>query len=213
MIVNGKIVRYKQGYLLIKTDVDILPVLQLQQPKTAEIRIDDGRSISVHQRKKIFAIIRDIAVYSGDDPEYFRRFLTWEYCSQREIEPFSLSEVDMSTASGFIDFLIEFCFIHNIPTKESLLDHTDDIDQYLYLCLKHRKCAICNRPADVHHVDRVGMGRDREQIVHKGLLAIALCREHHNQAHANQNALFRKYHIHGIHLDKNLCDILSLRSE
>lgn len=213
MIVNGKIVRYKQGYLLIKTDVDILPVLQLQQPKTAEIRIDDGRSISVHQRKKIFAIIRDIAVYSGDDPEYFRRFLTWEYCSQREIEPFSLSEVDMSTASSFIDFLIEFCFIHNIPTKESLLGNSDDIDRYLYLCLKHRKCAICNMTAEVHHVNRIGMGRDREQVVHKGLLAISLCRTHHNAAHTNEKALFDRYHIHGIKLDDELCKKLSLRSD
>lgn len=93
-----------------------------------------------------------------------------------------------------------------------MLNRTDDIYRYLYLCLAHRKCAICNDHADVHHVDRIGMGRDRERIVHEGLLAVALCRKHHNAAHLGESELFEKYHIHGIALDKYLCQRLSLRA-
>lgn len=89
---------------------------------------------------------------------------------------------------------------------------TDDIGKYLYLCLENRRCAICNQPAEVHHVDRVGMGRDREAIVHVGLNAIALCRRHHEEAHRREKALFADYHIYGIKLDRHLCKVLNLRS-
>ena len=67
----------------------------------------------------------------------------------------------MTTAKSFINYLIEFCFHWSVPTKDSLLNQTDDISKYLYLCLANRRCAICNKPAEVHHVDRIGMGRDR----------------------------------------------------
>ena len=73
--------------------------------------------------------------------------------------------------------------------------------------------AICNQPAEVHHVDRVGMGRDREAIVHVGLNAIALCRRHHEEAHRREKALFADYHIYGIKLDRHLCKVLSLNQK
>lgn len=100
-----------------------------------------------------------------------------------------------------------------VPTKDSLLTQTDDIGKYLYLCLENRRCAICNQPAEVHHVDRVGMGRDREAIVHVGLNAIALCRRHHEEAHRREKALFADYHIYGIELDRHLCKVLSLNQK
>lgn len=127
-------------------------------------------------------------------------------------EWFSLSDCDMTTAREFITYLISFCFHWGVPTKDSLLTQTDDIGKYLYLCLENRRCAICNRPAEVHHVDRIGMGMDREKVVHVGLNAIALCRAHHEEAHHRENALFADYHIYGIKLDKHLCKILNLRS-
>lgn len=111
------------------------------------------------------------------------------------------------------EYLIQFCFHWGVPTKDSLLTQTDDIGKYLYLCLENRRCAICNQPAEVHHVDRVGMGRDREAIVHVGLNAIALCRRHHEEAHRREKALFADYHIYGIKLDRHLCKVLSLNQK
>ena len=125
---------------------------------------------------------------------------------------FSLSNVDMTTSKEFINYLIEFCFQHNIGTKDTLLTQTDDIGKYLYQCLEYRKCAICNKLADVHHVDRVGMGMNRQEIAHVGMKAIALCREHHMQAHQNEKRLFDAYHVYGIKLDSYLCKRLNLKS-
>lgn len=213
MITTAKILRYDGDQLIVAPNEKIGREILQKQIDTVEIRLNDGRSISAEQRRKIFALVRDIALWSGHEPEEIRSFLTWDFCCKNECEYFSLSDVDMTTARQFLNYLIDFAFTHSVPTKDTLLYQTDDIGKYLYYCLEHRKCAICNKRAEVHHVDRIGMGRDREKIVHIGLLAIALCREHHDMAHLNEKALFEKYFIYGIKLDKYLCDILNLNTK
>jgi hypothetical protein len=73
-------------------------------------------------------------------------------------------------------------------------------------------CAICNKKAEVHHVDVVGMGANRNKIVHLGMRAIALCRKHHNEAHTRGQAFFDDYHVYGIKLDQYLCDKLRMNT-
>lgn len=214
MITTAKVLRLDDKRILLEPDEPINREIVQKKITTVELRLDDGRTISAVQRKKIFALIRDIALWSGHEPEEIRSFLTWDFVSKSEdLQYFSLSDVDMTTARLFIDYLIEFCFIHSVPTKDTLLNQTDDISKYLYLCLKYRRCAICNAPAEVHHVDRVGMGRDREKIVHIGLLAIALCRIHHNDAHQDEKRLFEENFVYGIKLDRYLCERLSLNTK
>jgi hypothetical protein len=138
--------------------------------------------------------------------------MKWDFISNEDIEWFSLSDVDMTTAKEFITYLIEFCFQFDVPTKDTLLNRTDDIGKYLYHCLEYRKCAVCNGKAEVHHVDRIGMGRDREKVVHVGLSAIALCREHHEAVHRDEKTFFERYFIYGIRLDEYLCGRLGLNT-
>jgi hypothetical protein len=113
-----------------------------------------------------------------------------------------------------ISYLIDFCFLHCVPTRDTLLNQTDDIGKYLYFCIEHRRCAVCNAKADIHHVNAVGMGRDRTRISHIGMEVLALCRTHHNEAHTSGDISFcEKYHIYGIKLDEYLCEKLNLRKE
>lgn len=157
MVVTAKIEKLEDGKLVLKPDTDISRFVEQKRPRRVEVRLDDGRTISVDQRRKIFAIIRDISLWSGHEPEELRQYLEWDFCSRAMREWFSLSDCDMTTAREFITYLISFCFHWGVPTKDSLLTQTDDIGKYLYLCLENRRCAICNRPAEVHHVDRIGM--------------------------------------------------------
>ena len=85
----------------------------------------------------------------------------------------------------------------------------------MYACLINKKCAVCGRRSDLHHIDAVGVGRDRHDIVHEGMEVIPLCREHHNEIHTLGDKQFlEKYHFDGgIKLDKTLCRIYKLKSE
>lgn len=212
MTCSARIVNYDGSELTVIPMSPINRELMKKQVEDIEIRLIDGRSITNEQRRKIFAICTDIGKETGHSTEEVRKTLRNDFCDLYDIDRFSLSTVDMTTAREFISFLIDFCMNWDIPTKDVLLHYCDDIEQYLYMCLANRKCAICNAHAEVHHVDRVGMGFDREQIVHEGLRAIALCRRHHAIAHLREKALFEKNHVFGIPLDKNLCEILNLKA-
>ena len=213
MITTAKILKYDDSVIVIEPTEAVSREILRKQINAVEIRLNDGRQISAIQRKKIFAIIRDISVWCGHVPEYLRQYLTWDFACEHGCDWFSLSDVDMTVAKDYITYLIDFCFYHDIPTKDTLLNQTDDIGKYLYLCLEHRKCAVCNGRAQTHHVDRVGMGRNREKIVHVGLLAVALCAECHEKAHRDEKEFFKLHHIYGIRLDEYLCNILNLNTK
>lgn len=214
MITTAKILAYDGETLLIRPTVPIDREMLQKQVDTVEIRLTDGREISAEQRRKIFALVRDIAVWSGYEPEYIRGYTTFDYRLKTGIEPFSLSDCDMSTAKDYISYLIDFCFLHCVPTRDTLLNQTDDIGKYLYSCIEHRRCAVCNAKADIHHVNAVGLGRDRSRISHIGMEVLALCRAHHTEAHTIGDKTFcEKYHIYGIKLDEYLCEKLNLRKE
>ena len=156
-----------------------------QEIQTVEIRLFDGREISPEQRRKIFAIIGDIAWYSGHEPEYLRKLLTLEFVKDKGCEFFSLSNCEKSTATDFISWLIDFCFRWCVPTEDTLLMQADDIGKYLYSCLEHRKCAVCNAPADLHHVEADGMGRERNQTLQERGDERELRRKHRTEEHAH----------------------------
>lgn len=169
-----------------------------------EIRVDDGRRISSEQRKKIYALCRDISDYTGHDVEDLKEnILKVGFMIKEDRDYFSLSDVDMTTARYFIEYILEFCFEWDVPLNEKTVALAREANNYLYLCLRYRRCAICGRYADIHHVDAVGYGRNRNKVDHTKLRMIALCREHHQETHTIGWLTFRsKYHVEGILLNE-----------
>ena len=93
-----------------------------------------------------------------------------------------------------------------------MLEYVDDIDDYVLACLTQKKCVICGKKADLNHVDSVGMGRNRDEIIHEGMTVLPLCREHHTEAHTiGRDSFETKYHIHGVEEDKTICRIYGLK--
>ena len=165
----------------------------------AEIRIDDGRSISADQRKKIYATLKDISLFTGYMPEETKEIMKYYYIAQTGGDYFSLSSCSMTTARLFINYLIEFCFEWDIPLQESGLDRTDDIGKYLWLCIKFKRCVICGKGGEVHHTQAIGMGRDRRTVDDSNHEKVCLCRVHHSEAHTIGWMTFSdKNHIYGI---------------
>ena len=128
---------------------------------------------------------------------------------------FSLSNAPMSLVCAFQRFLVEFIVSWDIPCSFPLLEFVDDTQDYIYACLVSKKCCICGRPADLHHEDAVGAGRDRDQIVHEGMEVLPLCRVHHSERHTIGEKTFKeKHHIdQGIRADKTICKIYGLKRE
>ena len=213
-------------------DTRLVEKMMLDQ---CEIKLDDGRRISAKQRNTVFSLISDITAYVSNPPaakrkqaeiemlremqllylidlsdsEAVRRQLTMHFCSLSQIDCFSLSDIDMTTAREFIDWLVEICVQHGIPCNDTLLNRCEDVGRYLYACVAARRCAICGKKADIHEVDVVGMGRNRRKIHHAGQRVQPLCRLHHSELGTlGQQRFDERYHMEAVRLDEHLCKVL-----
>lgn len=217
MLIRGEVEYYdpvqKEFHIIAPYD-DVFDVAKKQYSE-CEIRLDDERSITSAQRRKARAIIAEICNWSGYEIQkefnQVHQILKAYFCSEYNMNWFSLSDTDTTTARKYITYLIDFCLKNDIPCMDTLLNYTDDVNAYLYSCLMHRRCVICGKPADVHHVDKIGMGVDRTKTEHVGRLAMALCRCHHEQVHKIGQTEFNKiYHVYPIMLDNDLVKHLKL---
>lgn len=190
---------YFSGYIPAKLDLRGLGNLT-----TGDLLLNDCRMISRQQQKKIYAMIGDISDYTGHHVEFLKSYLKCEYIKMYGGEWFSLGYVDMTTAKKFIEFILHICFEWEVPLKLNTVDLTRDVNNYLYLCLKYRKCAVCGCHADIHHHENlVGMGIDRAKHNHIDSRFIALCRVHHNECHNIGHKTFEdKYKITAIKLNE-----------
>lgn len=167
--------------------------------RSAEVRFNDGRTISVEQRKKAYATIKDIAEYTGYLPEEQKEHLKYLHMIRTGCSYFSLSDCSMETAREFINTIMEYAIREGIPLREAGIDRTDDIGKYLYFCIKHKKCCICGLDGEIHHEDAIGMGNNRRTYDDSNNRKICLCRKHHTMAHQLGASRFQKmYKVYGI---------------
>ena len=177
----------------------------------------DSRPLSDKQRKMCYALIRAIADWSGSSSQEIKEAFKLEFWADRvdtlADKIFSLSNAPMSLVAEFQRFLITFILENDIPVKRPLLEYVDDIDHYVYMCLIHKKCAICGKKADLHHIDVIGIGVNRNETQHEGREAMSLCRAHHQEIHQiGKQEFCEKYHLNGgVKIDKTLLKIYGLR--
>ena len=177
-----------------------------------EIILPDGRRISPEQRRKCYALIGEIAEFvegfrTAETIEDTKQVMKWDFILKRmesqERQLFSLSSCDMSTAREFITYLIDFIVKNDIPTRFPLIEQCEDIGKYIYACLVNKKCAVCGKSADLHHVQSAG-----------SLEALPLCREHHTSLHSMGNKEFMKqYHLEPIKIDAKIAKIYKLNTK
>ena len=183
-----------------------------------EVRVfwSDNRCISAEQRRKAWARMTEIAAYQGQDKEdvYREQSAAFSIKNFESLQGhlFHLSTATVSEARDFINLLIEIIIEYGIPTKEPLYGLCDDLARYTYACLMNKKCAVCGRKTELHHVDHVSMGYNRKEINHIGMRCLPLCREHHMEAHSiGQTAFDAKYHLEPIAIDEKIAQKYRLR--
>lgn len=167
--------------------------------RTCGLWLNDGRHITAEQRKKAYATIADIAIHTGYLPEELKEWLKYLHILKTGCKYFSLSDCTVNTAREFINTIMDYAIENGVILTEAGIDRTDDIQKYLYACLKYKKCAICGRDGEIHHWDAIGMGNNRKKVDDSGKRKICLCREHHTECHKVGNSNFeQKYKVYGI---------------
>lgn len=214
--VKGTITGYdeRRGVVTIEAPYEDFVTMCRREYKEVEITMLDSRPLSDKQRKSCYAMLREIAVWSGYEPDEIKDMMKFNFIGTlvEDMNTFSLSNAPMSLVAAFQTFLARFIVAHDVPTRRPMLEYVDDIDDYVLACLTQKKCVVCGKKADLHHCDAVGMGRDRTEIIHEGMSVLPLCREHHTEAHTiGRDNFNNKYHIHGIEADKTICKIYGLK--
>ncbi|MCT3056481.1 putative HNHc nuclease [Leuconostoc citreum] len=188
-----------------------LSTFQLFKQTLVEIQVRDDREISAQQRKFIYALFRDISKWNGDDPEYIKKWFKFSYEYWKDLDEFSLRDVEKSVAAGLITFMLDFVAEHNVPLSFKPLDalEPEDVAHFEYACLMNKCCVICGKkPSDLHHLDTIGQGVDRRKTNHLKHRAVQLCRIHHNEVHSlGIETFLSKYHINGIKIDERIARV------
>jgi hypothetical protein len=224
--ITGKITNYDErtGTITIIAPYPDYHTFVKRGYKDVEIRLHDSRRISPEQRRMCWALIREIADWQGQSAtetnlDLINKARKLDFLineAQENYETlFSLSDVPMSLAREYQKYLINFILENGIPTRMPLYKYADDITDYLYHCLIFKKCAVCGLIANLHHVDKVGMGRDREEIIHIGMRCLPLCNKHHDEIHTRGHKEFVElYHLtDGIEIDRTIAKIYKLKTK
>lgn len=217
-IAPGKIVDVVDGGMMVFVPYGDLEKIIKRRYDEVQVGLPDGRKISPEQRRKAYALMREIGEFYGYEQSEIKDVMKHDFVAnhlkQLQRELFSLSDCDVTTAKEFISYLVDFILRNDIPTRVPLASLADDVDRYMYSCLMRRKCCICGQKADIHHWTRIGMGANRKTVIHEGMPLEPLCREHHTECHTMAQEEFdERYHIKPIKATKEICKTLGLKCE
>lgn len=162
-----------------------------------DVDVIDPYKITGKQRRKVFAMIRDIFDHYGQPMDYLRYMFQKQLEFLHGYEPMSLSNCSRRQASELIELILDFIFQYDIPMRKQTSDLMSNDKYFLYKSTINRTCVICGAVnADLAHYQTVGSGRNRNKINHTDNKVLALCRKHHTEQHQiGMNTFNRKYHL------------------
>lgn len=168
--------------------------MRMDKPLLLEIITDtetlnkERLQISPEQRKFIFAIVKDISEWTGENKENQRKQLAEMYCEEQQIEMFSLSDCMSDRAGDFITWLINFCFEEGIPLSECPTEGLTDIEGYVHVCISQRKCCVCGSDGVVVKWDAPPTDT-----------YLPLCDKHKDEAiKIGRDEFEERYHVYGV---------------
>lgn len=215
-VLQGKVTGYDERTGAVTLTVNVPAADYLRElPSYGLIRLADGRKMTHEQRKLCYALISEIAEWAGELPEIMKKQLKLEFKVRKYkemLEEFSLSDAEQSVVSEFIRFLIDIVLEYGVPLDRPLSELCEDIEHMIYACLTGKKCCVCGRKAELHHIDRIGVGNDRREAEHIGRRCLPLCREHHDMLHVMGDRRFiERYHLSAdIRIDEKIAKIYGL---
>lgn len=164
----------------------------------ADVTVPDNKLLTNDQRKKIFALCRDIELYWGEPVEALRQRFQTELEIMNGYNRISLRNCTKRVASELIELIVAFMFHHQVPMRVETNELLQGEKAMLYWATVNRNCVICGSPgSDLAHYETVGRGMNRKTMNHHGKHVLALCRKHHNQQHdIGVKSFDDLYHLH-----------------
>lgn len=160
----------------------------IDMPLSVEINVNAGeqqerlKQINEQQRKKIYVLFNDIAYYMGEDKEYVKEMTKGLFNRGK----FSLSDCQKELASDFIEYLICYCIVNEIPLTyhpSKLLE--ESAEKYLAVCITKKVCCVCGQPGQKQYWE--------------GTKKISLCSLHSTEAERIGKKDFeQKYYVAGV---------------
>lgn len=195
----GKLVGIKgnQVTLMIDEELDINKLARWSAGKQAVVGVEftDGRTRTMDQLRKAWALIRDVANWSGYTPFEAEQEMKVEYMVATGKPMFSQHDCSIDVEREFIQTIIDFCFDWNVPFKTKTWDMISNNYHAVYEATIHRRCIICGAPnSDIDHFTTVGIGRNRHHVGQTQFLFWALCRKHHTERHKKGIKTFAQDH-------------------
>ena len=166
-----RITRYQKDndgtYSVVATGVELeqshIDLLENGYSLNAEVEIPDNKKLSIEQRKKIFAMCRDIELHWGEPVESLRQRFQTELEIMNGYEHISLSNCSMKIARELIELIIAFMFHHQIPMRVETSKLLSGDKAMLYWATVNRNCIICGKPnSDLAHHYAIGRGKNRK---------------------------------------------------
>lgn len=176
-----------KDFLLLDNDLEV----------ECNVDVLDPYQITDKQRRKIFAMLRDIYDHFAQPIEYLRYMFQKQLELLNGYEPISLSNCARRQATELIELILDFVFEHNIPMRKHTSGLMSNDKYFLYKCTVNRVCVICGaQNAELAHRYAVGSGRNRKHINHKDNQVLALCHDHHSEQHRiGMDSFNKKYHL------------------
>ncbi|KAB2215112.1 putative HNHc nuclease [Staphylococcus epidermidis] len=187
-----RITRYQRDndgtYSVVATGVELeqshIDLLENGYSLIAEVEVPDNKKISIEQRKKIFALCRDIELHWGEPVESLRKRFQAELEIMNGYEEISLRDCSMRVARELIELIIAFMFHHQIPMRVETSKLLSGDKAMLYWATVNRNCVLCGKSnADLAHHYAIGRGANRKKMQHYDYEVLALCRFHHQEQH------------------------------
>ncbi|QIN27817.1 hypothetical protein GJU84_12055 (plasmid) [Staphylococcus chromogenes] len=169
-----------------------------------DVNVVDPFQITGKQRRKIFALVKDLEDHTGQPMDYMRHmFIEYVRTYYGYDKRISLRDCTRTQANQVIEVILDWVFHNDIPLNYKTSDLLKQDKSFLYWSTVNRNCIICGKPhSDLAHRYAVGRGRDRTKINHYGNQVLALCREHHTEQHnIGMDSFNDKYHLHDSWVD------------
>lgn len=164
-----------------------------------DVQVVDPFRITDKQRRKIFALVKDIEAHTGSPMDYMRHlFIEYVRTYYGYDKRISLSDCTRTQASQIIEVTLDWIFHNDIPLAFKTSDLLKSDKSFLYWSTVNRNCVICGTPrAELAHYHAVGRGRNRRKIDHTDNKVLALCSRHHKEQHQiGMDSFNEKYKLH-----------------